>query len=90
MYRAPSNDHRRGKHSGGPRNASGGLTVRGEPAVVYAALDLGTNNCRLMIATFANSQFRIVEAFSRIVRLGEGLAHSGQLHERAMDRALKA
>lgn len=90
MYRAPSNDHRRGKSSGGPRNASGGLTVRGEAAVVYAALDLGTNNCRLMIATFANSQFRIVEAFSRIVRLGEGLAHSGQLHERAMDRALKA
>ncbi|HTM82515.1 MAG TPA: Ppx/GppA phosphatase family protein [Asticcacaulis sp.] len=43
-----------------------------------------------MIATFANSQFRIVEAFSRIVRLGEGLAHSGRLHERAMDRALRA
>jgi exopolyphosphatase/guanosine-5'-triphosphate,3'-diphosphate pyrophosphatase len=57
---------------------------------MYAALDLGTNNCRLMIATLHNSQFRIVEAFSRIVRLGEGLAHSGELHERAMDRALKA
>ncbi len=91
MYRAPSNDRRRGIPPGGPRNASGGsLTVRGEPTVIYAALDLGTNNCRLMIATFANSQFRIVEAFSRIVRLGEGLAHSGHLHERAMDRALKA
>jgi exopolyphosphatase/guanosine-5'-triphosphate,3'-diphosphate pyrophosphatase len=90
MYRAPSNDHRRGKPSGGPRNASGGVVTRGEPTIIYAALDLGTNNCRLMIATFANSQFRIVEAFSRIVRLGEGLAHSGNLHERAMDRALKA
>ena len=91
MYKAPSNDRRRGNPSGGPRNASGdGLTVRGEPVVVYAALDLGTNNCRLMIATFANSQFRILEAFSRIVRLGEGLAHSGRLQERAMDRALKA
>ncbi|MFT4075445.1 MAG: Ppx/GppA phosphatase family protein [Asticcacaulis sp.] len=43
-----------------------------------------------MIASFTNSQFRIVEAFSRIVRLGEGLTHSGCLQERAMDRALKA
>lgn len=58
--------------------------------MIYAALDLGTNNCRLMIASFTNSQFRIVEAFSRIVRLGEGLTHSGRLQERAMDRALKA
>ena len=87
---APSNDRRR-TPPGDSRNVSGGgLTVRGEPAVIYAAIDLGTNNCRLMIATFVNSQFRIVEAFSRIVRLGEGLAHSGRLHERAMDRALKA
>ncbi|MEI9905728.1 MAG: Ppx/GppA phosphatase family protein [Asticcacaulis sp.] len=43
-----------------------------------------------MIASLAHSQFRIVEAFSRIVRLGEGLAHSGALSERAMERALKA
>lgn len=87
---APSNNRRR-TPPGGPRNASGGgLTARTEPVVIYAAIDLGTNNCRLMIATFANSQFRIVEAFSRIVRLGEGLAHSGRLHERAMDRALRA
>jgi exopolyphosphatase/guanosine-5'-triphosphate,3'-diphosphate pyrophosphatase len=64
--------------------------TRNDPAVIYAALDLGTNNCRLMIATFVNSQFRILEAFSRIVRLGEGLAHSGHLHERAMERALRA
>jgi exopolyphosphatase/guanosine-5'-triphosphate,3'-diphosphate pyrophosphatase len=90
MYQAPSKDRRRVLPPGDPRNASGGLAARGEPATIYAALDLGTNNCRLMIASFANSQFRIVEAFSRIVRLGEGLTHSGRLHERAMDRALKA
>lgn len=90
MYQAPSKDRRRVLPSSGPRNASGGLPARGEPAIIYAALDLGTNNCRLMIASFANSQFRIIEAFSRIVRLGEGLAHSGRLHERAMERALKA
>jgi len=59
-------------------------------APVYAVLDLGTNNCRLMIASLHNSQFRIIEAFSRIVRLGEGLSHSGMLAERAMDRAIRA
>jgi exopolyphosphatase/guanosine-5'-triphosphate,3'-diphosphate pyrophosphatase len=57
---------------------------------VYAALDLGTNNCRLMIATLHNGHFRIIEAFSRIVRLGEGLIHSGRLQDAAIDRALKA
>jgi len=59
-------------------------------AHVYAVLDLGTNNCRLMIASLHNSQFRIIEAFSRIVRLGEGLSHTGLLAERAMDRAIRA
>ena len=56
----------------------------------YAALDLGTNNCRLLIATPAGGGFRVVEAFSRIVRLGEGLSHSGKLSEAAMERALAA
>lgn len=59
-------------------------------APLYAALDLGTNNCRLMIAAFHNGQFRIVEAFSRIVRLGEGLSQSGSLQERAIERSLAA
>ena len=59
-------------------------------APCYAALDLGTNNCRLLIATPAASGFRVVEAFSRIVRLGEGLSQSGRLSEAAMDRALAA
>ena len=57
----------------------------------YGALDLGTNNCRLLIATPAGSGgFRVVEAYSRIVRLGEGLGQSGRLSEAAMDRALSA
>lgn len=56
----------------------------------YAALDLGTNNCRLLIATPAPSGFRVVEAYSRIVRLGEGLTQSGRLSEAAMERALAA
>jgi exopolyphosphatase/guanosine-5'-triphosphate,3'-diphosphate pyrophosphatase len=56
----------------------------------YAALDLGTNNCRLLVARPAGSGFRVVDAFSRIIRLGEGLAASGVLSEDAMARALDA
>ncbi len=57
----------------------------------YAALDLGTNNCRLLIARPADDNgFTIVDAFSRIVRLGEGLTASGRLSDAAIDRALAA
>jgi exopolyphosphatase/guanosine-5'-triphosphate,3'-diphosphate pyrophosphatase len=57
----------------------------------YAALDLGTNNCRLLVARPAgNDGFVVVDAFSRIVRLGEGLGASGRLSEAAMDRAVAA
>ncbi|HET7411783.1 MAG TPA: Ppx/GppA phosphatase family protein [Pararhizobium sp.] len=57
----------------------------------YAALDLGTNNCRLLVAQPTRpGQFRVVDAFSRIVRLGEGLGGSGRLSGEAMDRAVDA
>ena len=56
----------------------------------YAALDLGTNNCRLLIARPAGDGFVVIDAFSRIVRLGEGLAGSGRLSDAAMDRAIAA
>jgi exopolyphosphatase/guanosine-5'-triphosphate,3'-diphosphate pyrophosphatase len=56
----------------------------------YAALDLGTNNCRLLIATPNGGGFRVVEAYSRIVRLGEGLSQSGRLSDAAMERAMAA
>jgi exopolyphosphatase / guanosine-5'-triphosphate,3'-diphosphate pyrophosphatase len=56
----------------------------------YAALDLGTNNCRLLMATPAAGGFRVVDSFSRIVRLGEGLVGTGRLADGAMDRALVA
>ena len=56
----------------------------------YAALDLGTNNCRLLIARAEAGQLTVVDAFSRIVRLGEGLSASGQLSDAAMDRAVAA
>ncbi|WP_363112937.1 Ppx/GppA phosphatase family protein [Sphingomonas sp. SCN 67-18] len=56
----------------------------------YGALDLGTNNCRLLIARPAADGFVIIDAFSRIVRLGEGLAGSGRLSDDAVDRAVAA
>lgn len=57
----------------------------------YAALDLGTNNCRLLVAVPQQpGRFKVVDAFSRIVRLGEGLAATGELREEAMDRAIGA
>lgn len=56
----------------------------------YAALDLGTNNCRLLIAQPHEQGFTVVDAFSRIVRLGEGLAATGRLSDAAIDRALSA
>lgn len=62
----------------------------GEPAC-YGALDLGTNNCRLLIATPQGAGgFRVIEAYSRIVRLGEGLTASGRLSDAAMGRAMAA
>ncbi|TDP46205.1 Ppx/GppA phosphatase family protein [Zavarzinia compransoris] len=82
----------------GPEPAGG--DVRPGPAVnhpesvdppVFAALDLGTNNCRLLIAEPArHGTFRIVDAFSRIVRLGEGLASHGRIAEAAIERTLDA
>lgn len=58
--------------------------------MAYAALDLGTNNCRLLIAKVADDDFTVVDAFSRVVRLGEGLTNSGKMSEEAMDRAVEA
>ena len=56
----------------------------------YAALDLGTNNCRLLVARPTADGFRVVDAFSRIVRLGEGVAASRRISEAAIARAVEA
>jgi exopolyphosphatase/guanosine-5'-triphosphate,3'-diphosphate pyrophosphatase len=59
-------------------------------AAVYAALDLGTNNCRLLIACPAGDSFRVVDSFSRIIRLGEGVSATGCISEAAIERAIGA
>ncbi|MBV1690442.1 Ppx/GppA family phosphatase [Novosphingobium sp. G106] len=78
--RSPSGEERRveaGRQAPNPRQA-------------YAAIDLGTNNCRLLIARPSGENFIVIDAFSRVVRLGEGLAQTGRLSQEAMDRALAA
>ncbi len=83
---------------GGLPPAGGARVVAQPPRVpaadrrgpVYAALDLGTNNCRLLIAQPTNHGLRVVDAFSRRGRLGEGRAAHGRLGEPAMERALDA
>jgi exopolyphosphatase/guanosine-5'-triphosphate,3'-diphosphate pyrophosphatase len=57
---------------------------------VYAALDLGTNNCRLLIARPHEQGFRVLDGFTRIVRLGEGVSATGRLGDAAMTRTIEA
>jgi exopolyphosphatase/guanosine-5'-triphosphate,3'-diphosphate pyrophosphatase len=78
--RPQGRDERQGRQAG-----------QGRELPVFAALDLGTNNCRLLVAIPGRpGQFRVVDAYSRIVRLGEGLSTTGRLSDAAMDRAVEA
>src|SRR3954454_22468339 len=78
-----------------PASCDEGQTSRGgavpaAAAAVYAALDLGTNNCRLLIASPSGDGFRVVDSFSRIIRLGEGISSTGSISEAAIERAIAA
>ena len=64
--------------------------ARRSPDSAFAALDLGTNNCRLLVGAPVSDGFRVLDSFSRIVRLGEGLHDTGALSPLAMDRAMAA
>ena len=88
--RESSGEKRRPDGAHSPASAGEERQAKGEEAPTFAALDLGTNNCRLLIARPAPEGFRIVEAYSNIVRLGEGLSQTGRLADGAMDRALQA
>ncbi len=56
----------------------------------YAALDLGTNNCRLLIARPQDDGFKVIDSYSKVVRLGAGLQSSGRLSDHSMDLAVEA
>ena len=70
--------------------SAGGGGPSDRDAQVYAALDLGTNNCRLLVARSAADGFRVIDSFSRIVRLGEGVGETGALGEAAIERTIGA
>ena len=70
----------------GPSGLAAGTTETG----VYAALDLGTNNCRLLIACPTGDGFRVLDSFSRIIRLGEGISATGSISDAAIERAVAA
>jgi exopolyphosphatase / guanosine-5'-triphosphate,3'-diphosphate pyrophosphatase len=75
----------------GPAAAGDGTEAGPAPGSgVYAALDLGTNNCRLLIACPADGGFRVVDSFSRIIRLGEGISATGSISDAAIERAITA
>ena len=71
-----------------PPSRGGGDEGPRPPA--YAALDLGTNNCRLLVARPSRRGFKVIDAFSRIIRLGEGVTASGALSEVAIQRTIDA
>lgn len=70
-----------------PHNSRG---QKGQKTAIYGALDLGTNNCRLLLARPQRRGFRVIDSFSRIIRLGEGLGTSNKLSDEAMDRTIDA
>lgn len=80
----------RRQSGGGPAARRPAPSREPPPGGLYGALDLGTNNCRLLIATPSEHGFSVVDAFSRIVRLGEGLSQTGRLGEEAMARTIDA
>jgi exopolyphosphatase/guanosine-5'-triphosphate,3'-diphosphate pyrophosphatase len=87
--RSRSHRTRRGRRSPlASHDAHAGTDDRG--GATYAALDLGTNNCRLLIARPTSDAFRVIDAFSRIIRLGEGVSASGKLSDAAVARAIDA
>lgn len=80
----------RNNTGGDRRRRGGGRGQRGRGEGPIAALDLGTNNCRLLVARPHGQSFEVVDAFSRAVRLGEGVEGSNILSDEAQDRAVKA
>ncbi|CAN5141982.1 Ppx/GppA phosphatase family protein [soil metagenome] len=78
------------RHRAGKSQRTNGTAPGEAGGALYGALDLGTNNCRLLIAASAKGGFTVVDAFSRIVRLGEGLSAAGELHEAAIHRTIEA
>src|SRR3954468_7824243 len=81
---------REGSHGSAAATAGGSMASPGQSSGVYAALDLGTNNCRLLIACPTGDGFRVIDSFSRIIRLGEVISATGRISDAAIGRAIAA
>lgn len=82
-------------HTMAEKKAPGARSKRSAPrngktVPLFAAVDLGTNNCRLLVAEPRGKTFRVVDSHSQIARLGEGLHETGRLSDAAIDRAIDA
>ncbi len=73
-----------------PKKVEPTVSPTQDPSSLYAALDLGTNSCRMLIAQPLGDQFRVVDSFSKSVQLGVGLESSGRLNRTSMNRTLSA
>jgi exopolyphosphatase/guanosine-5'-triphosphate,3'-diphosphate pyrophosphatase len=87
--RSDKGGHKAGRQSQQRRHARR-RSGRFSTGPFYAALDLGTNNCRLLVAEPRGDTFKVVDSFSRIVRLGEGMTQTGRMHKDAMNRTIAA
>lgn len=84
---APKRPNRAGAY---PKAVDTPAPPQPDPASLYAALDLGTNSCRMLIAQPKGSQFHVVDSFSKSVQLGHGLEATGKLSRASMSRTMNA
>ncbi|WP_418153007.1 Ppx/GppA phosphatase family protein [Litorimonas sp. RW-G-Af-16] len=87
----PSGSDQASANSAAPRRRSRKRgSNRGKRSNTFAALDLGTNNCRLLIARQTGDTFKIIDSYSKVIRLGQGLAATGRLSDEAMEATIEA
>ncbi len=75
---------------GASRRSYPSAAEKTRPGGLYAAVDLGTNSCRMLIAEPRGSQFHVLDSFSKTVQLGAGLEASGRLSRASMGRTMQA
>ena len=78
------------KKSGRRRKRRSKVAKAARTTGTFAAIDLGTNNCRLLVAKPTGRDFKVIDSFSRVVRLGEGLSKTNHLSIQAIDRTIEA
>ena len=73
-----------------PQRRGGQGRGGGDSSRVFGAIDLGTNNCRLLVARESGDGFKVIDSYSKVVRLGHDLAATGRLDDESMDAAVEA